>query len=311
MSRERNFTPLTGSALRVRAMNNENAQMRMTRREKRASREEFVSQNAHRAEKVLFDNEGKPTPLTNRMMLKALTSQRTTVMKNLQRMRRRYPNDTPQQLGLRIEKLYLQALTGAGAGAGAVSLVPGLGTVAGLGVSAGATIAFLELSALYAQSIAELHGYRTHEDEGSQALVMAILLGKDGRKILRQAGSYQKDTGSLASTALNLTTGGGLKGIVFDKLKQSFMKRMIASQGASFLGRLLPFGLGALVGGAANHKLGMLTVESTDVIFGEYPTTFTDEIEDLAVLDAEIISDEDLSGLEDDIVDAEVIDETP
>ena len=43
---------------------------------------------------------------------------------------------------------------------------------------------FLEASALYAQSLAELHGITTEDPEKARALVMAILMGDEGSSMI-------------------------------------------------------------------------------------------------------------------------------
>ncbi len=47
------------------------------------------------------------------------------------------------------------------------------------------------------------------------------------------------------------------------KVRDQFIKRFAARQGASVLGRALPFGIGAAVGGLGNHALGKKVVQAS------------------------------------------------
>ena len=118
------------------------------------------------------------------MILRAIEIQRPLVLANIRRLQRRYPRATAAQLADRLERDYLAAVTGGGALVGGTAVIPGVGTVAALGLSAVATVAFLEATALYATSLAELHGVRLVDPEKASALVMAIMLGEEGTALL-------------------------------------------------------------------------------------------------------------------------------
>ncbi len=59
------------------------------------------------------------------------------------------------------------------------------------------------------------------------------------------------------------------------KVRDQFIKRFAARQGASVLGRALPFGIGAAVGGLGNHALGKKVVQASREGFGLPPRHFT------------------------------------
>ncbi len=234
-----------------------------------------TEQQALRALDEIVDEHGRPTPAAQRATLKALTVQRGLVLKNLRRLRRKYPQD----LALRLARQYVRAVSGAGAAAGAVSLVPGAGTIAGFGVSAGAAIGFLELSALYAQSIAELHGMPTHADKNGQAYVMAVLLGREGQNIIRDTADIARGKGSLAATVLVMNSGSGLFDALFSNLRDRFLKRVMSDQAAGVFGRIMPFGVGAIIGGIGNRNMGRAVVRSTYELFGPVPYVFPKDLD--------------------------------
>ena len=132
-----------------------------------------------------FDERGRPKPAVHSMLLKAVEVQRPLVLANLRRLRKRYPNATAFELSQRLERDFLSGVGTGGAAIGATAIIPGVGTVAALSISAAATVVFLEATALYAQSVAELHGVRLQDPEAAQVTVMAIILGDEGMAMLQ------------------------------------------------------------------------------------------------------------------------------
>ncbi|WP_181954169.1 di- and tripeptidase [Kocuria coralli] len=225
--------------------------------------------------KHAFDDDGRPTPALQNFMDTTLRVQRPVVLRWVKRMRRQHPEETPQQIAKRLTKHYMRATTGGGAATGGIAMVPGIGTMASLGVSAASVGAYLELTALYAQSIAELHGVSTDDPEKTRAMVMALMLGEDGEALMTQVLSSGSRASSLNSKwGLMLSSGGSQGFKVSRALPNLFIKRFLKRQSGAFLGRALPFGLGAVVGGGANFALARVVVKSTQEAFGELGPAF-------------------------------------
>jgi hypothetical protein len=220
-----------------------------------------------------FDAKGNPKPGLTNAIMKALDVQRPLVLANLNRLRRKYPEASPAELSARLEKGYLVAITGGGAAVGGSALVPGVGTVAALGLSAAATVGFLEATALYAQSIAELHGIHTDNPERARTMVMAILMGEEGVALIRElAGQTQgKRPGQTWGSVVGTSMPAGMVGTLMDSMRRRFLKKILARQGTAMLGRAVPFGIGAVVGGAGNHMMGRKVIAATREAFGEPP----------------------------------------
>ena len=231
---------------------------------------------AKRAQKLLgkaVDSKGRPTPAFQRAVLAAMRAQRPMVIAQLRRLVKKYPHDTPEELAQRLGRFYIGSLTTTGAAAGGVGAVPGIGTAASLGASFGAAIGFLELTALYAQSVAELAGFHTRNDQQSQALVMTIMLGEDGRELLKQAASAQPGTrfGTLGPAAWIASGITGLTERAFAAMTRRFTTTLLRGEAVRFMGRLVPFGLGAGIGGLANRNLARQVVVQTHETFGTLP----------------------------------------
>lgn len=239
---------------------------------KRAQRDKA----ARRAQKALgkaVDSKGRPKPAFQRAVLAAMRAQRPLVVANLRRLTKKYPHDSPGELAERISRRYIQSLTGTGAAAGGVGAIPGIGTATSLGASFGAALGFLELTSFYAQSIAELAGLHTNNDKEAQTLVMTIMLGEEGRELLQQAASTQPGTrfGTLGPSAWIASGITGLTERAFTSLANRFMRTLVRGEAVRFLGRLVPFGIGAGIGGVANRNLARQVVVQTQETFGQLP----------------------------------------
>lgn len=254
------------------------------------------------AMKSAFDEDGNPNETFEKVVLKTLDIQRPLVLKNIQRLHEKFPEDTPEQLAERLEDQYVKTMTGAGAAVGGTAIVPGIGTVAALGLSGAATVAFLEATALYAQSLAELHGITTPDPERAKALVMAIMLGDDAKELLKE---FSLKSGGPAGATSGLTammgapTGAGMGAMMADQLKRRFLKRVLFRQGAGFFGRAVPFGIGAVIGGVGNRAMARNVVKNAHSLFGPLPAVIPGEIVRAAAQGEDVAqkADEDEGGV--------------
>jgi len=234
--------------------------------------------------KSALDEDGNPTESFEKVVYKALDVQRPLVLKNIQRLHEKHPGDTPEQLAERLGDQYLTAVTGAGAAVGGTAIIPGVGTMAAVGLSAAAVVGFLEATALYAQSLAELHGISTTDPQRSRALVMTLMLGDDAKELLREAaakagGRQDPAAGLNAMMGAPATAGGaGMGAMVMDQLKRRFFRRLLVRQGAGFVGRTVPFGIGAVIGGVGNRAMGKAVVENARDLFGPLPLVIPAEV---------------------------------
>ncbi|WP_298251902.1 hypothetical protein [uncultured Arthrobacter sp.] len=229
---------------------------------------------------ALFDKDGHPKPAILRGIERALNVQRPLIISNLARLRRRHPDASPADLARRLERDYLRATTAAGAAVGATAAVPAVGTVASLGLSAAATVGFLEATALYAESIAELHGIHTDDPERSRAMVMAILMGEEGTALIRSilGASAGQGAPQYWGQMVNKAAPASLVKTLTGTIQRRFLKKFLARQGGFMLGRALPFGAGAVIGGAGNHLMGKAVISTTREAFGPLPRTVPGEL---------------------------------
>ncbi|MGK9146614.1 hypothetical protein KXS11_03165 [Plantibacter flavus] len=217
-----------------------------------------------------------PEPGWVRALDRVLWVQRPVVVAHIRSIRRAHPNATADQLIRVLERRYLATVTTTGAAVGATAVVPAIGTATTLALSGVETAGFLEATALFAQSVTEVHGIALADPVRSRALVMTMMLGKAGTDLLRNFGSQATGQGGLPRQAFwgqTITQGlpSMIVGPVADQLRVRFVKHFAASGGAGFIGKALPFGVGAAVGGIGNHVLGRQVVRAARQAFGPAP----------------------------------------
>lgn len=217
-----------------------------------------------------------------RALDRALAVQRPAVLAHIRSVRLRHPEATPEQLVRILERRYLLAVTGGGAAVGATAVLPAVSTPYALALSGVETIGFLETTALFAQSIAEIHGIHVENPERARLLVMTLMLGQEGAQLLgqfaQQAMGKAPGRSAFWGEIITKTLPRGAVGPVLDRLQHAFIRHFGAVGGASFVGKALPFGIGAAVGGTGNHILGRRVVASSHRAFGPAPLAFPTEL---------------------------------
>jgi len=222
-------------------------------------------------------------PLTVRGLDKVLSIQRPLVLAHIRSIRLRNPDATPDRIVRILERRYLAAVTTGGAAVGATAVVPGIGTGVTLALSGVETLGFLESTALFAQSLAEVHGIAIENPDRARALVMTLMLGKEGvdlvGQLARQATGKGTNRSSYWGELVTKSLPRAAIGPVVDQLKTRFVKHFAAAGGASFVGKAMPFGIGAAVGGAGNHLLGRRVLTTSRKAFGLAPAVLPAELE--------------------------------
>ena len=224
--------------------------------------------------------EGAPEhPVVIRALDRVLAIQRPAVLAHLRGIRQRHPQATPAELVRILERRYLVAVTAGGAGVGATAVIPGIGTGITLALSGAETFGFLETTALFAQSLAEVHGIRIEDPDRARALVLTLMMGQEGVGLVTQLAGQARGNGETRDAYWGRTIAGSLPralvGPLTDRLKRAFIKQFAARGGASLFGKALPFGVGAAVGGTGNHLLGRRVVTGARTAFGPPPLAHT------------------------------------
>ncbi|MFF7683464.1 hypothetical protein ACFZA2_11975 [Microbacterium sp. NPDC007973] len=222
-------------------------------------------------------------PQVIRLLDRVLSVQRPVVLAHLRSIRLRHPDAAVGEILRILERRYLAAVTTGGAAVGATAVVPGIGTGVTLALSGVETLGFLEATALYAQSVAEVHGVAVDDPDRARALVLALLLGKEGVDLVAQLARQGDGRGTTRSGSwgetLTKTLPRAAVGPLVDRLKTMFVRQFATRGGASWVGKALPFGVGAVVGGAGNHVLGRRVLVTARRAFGAPPLVLPTDLE--------------------------------
>lgn len=201
----------------------------------------------------------------------ALSIQGSAVKRNIARARQRHPDATPAEVIRALERMYRSALTGTGTAVGAVAAAPGVGTGAALALSGGEVLSTLEFTTLFALSLAEIHGVPIGELERRRTIVLGILIGGSGgetiRKISERSGQHwaKQIVAKVPSSKLLQ---------INRVLGKNFVTKYGTKQGIIVLGRVAPFGIGAVIGGGANLALAEITIRASRRAFGPPPESW-------------------------------------
>jgi hypothetical protein len=222
-------------------------------------------------------------PLTIRALDRVLSIQRPVVLAHLRSVRLRHPDASPADIVRILERRYLAAVTTGGAAVGATAVVPGIGTGVTLALSGVETVAFLEATTLFAQSVAEVHGIPVADPDRARALVLTLMLGKEGIDLVAQLAGQAAGRGPNRSAywgeLITKSLPRAAVGPLVDRLKSTFIRQFAARGGASWIGKALPFGIGAAIGGVGNNILGRRVLVGSRRAFGLPPLSVPAELE--------------------------------
>ena len=198
------------------------------------------------------------------------------------RLREHSPDATPAAIIEKLDKHYLAAVMASGAAVGSAAAFPGVGTLVAMSAVAGETVVFLEATAVYVLAVAEVHGIPAEHRERRRALVLAVLVGEDSKHAVmellgpgRTSGSWLAD----GAASLPLPAVSQLNG----RLLKFFVKKYALKRGAIAFGKLLPVGIGAVLGGVGNRMMGKKIVGNARMAFGSPPVRWPSTLHVLPV----------------------------
>lgn len=197
-------------------------------------------------------------------------AQEPAVKSYVARLRRLYPDATPADIVTKLEKRYLAAVMASGAAVGSAAAFPGVGTLAALSAAAGETAVFLEATAAFVLAVADVHGVPVHERERRRTLVLGVLVGEESKRAVASLLGPGRTSGAW------LTEGAGelpLSAVsqLNSRLMRYFIKRYTVKRGALMFGKMLPVGIGAVIGGGGNRVMGKKIVRNARIAFGPAP----------------------------------------
>lgn len=205
---------------------------------------------------------------------RGLSVQQPRVEAYLRRARQRRPDATPAEVLASLEKQYIASVVALGAGSGATAAAPGIGTAAAVGVNIAEVGAFVEASALFCLAVAEVHGVAVGDLERRRTLLLAVLMGNEGSKVVQKVAGRtgphwaKKIVNEIPMPAINA---------VNKVLGRRFVTKYGTKQGVLVLGRHLPLGIGAAIGAGGNAALARMTITGARRAFGPPPASWPDD----------------------------------
>ena len=186
------------------------------------------------------------------------------------RMRAANPEATPAEIVTKLEKHYLAAVMASGAAVGSAAAFPGIGTLVAMSAVAGETVVFLEATTVFVLAVAEAHGIPAEHRERRRALVLAVLVGEDSKGVVADLLGPGRTSGAwLAEGAASLPLPAVSQ--LNSRLLKYFVKRYALKRGALAFGKMLPVGIGAIIGGGGNRLMGKKIVSNARKAFGPAP----------------------------------------
>ncbi|MGV9678411.1 hypothetical protein ACWDSJ_24295 [Nocardia sp. NPDC003482] len=195
--------------------------------------------------------------------------QAPAVRRYVDKMRRKHPEETPAQILQRLERRYLFSVTSAGMLVGTIAAVPGIGTVLSLFALSAETVFFLEATAVFTLAVAAVHGMVLEDRERRRALVLGIALGESGKSVVQQGvGRSAKNWPDLLANRIP-----GIRSMN-DGLMKRFLVQMITKRAVLMFGKVLPAGIGAVIGGVGDRMMGRTVIDNARKAFGPAPASF-------------------------------------
>jgi hypothetical protein len=169
---------------------------------------------------------------------------------------------------------FSRELGAAGAAAGAAAAAPAVGTAATLATTAAELGWFTARAGDMILTIAALHGMPDPSVDERRAWVLAVLIyGSSARDEFARALNQ-------ASTGLSPVADGRLRLSTLQTanrlMSRALVRRYGTRRGAVALGRLLPVGIGAAIGGSVNYFAIRTLARQADTFFARLPYSAID-----------------------------------
>ncbi|MCT1654307.1 hypothetical protein [Brachybacterium muris] len=183
------------------------------------------------------------------------------------RLRAKHPGATREELLEHVSDRFTNLLTITGAGVGGVAALPGIGTAVAVGVTVGEGISFAEACAFLTLAAAEIYDVDMRDRQTRHLVMTTVLGGEHGTEIIAKALGKQ-------GLQWNAVLGGSgmVPNMISKQVTRYVRRRVVARTGGLWLVRLLPFGVGAVIGGVGSRTVARSVVEAVEQIFHQAPT---------------------------------------
>jgi len=186
------------------------------------------------------------------------------------RLRETRRGAAPAEVVAKLERRYLATVTASGMAVGAAATIPGIGTLSALSAAAAETVAFLEATAFYTLALAAVHGIPADHRERRRTLVLSALLGGDGDNAVADLIGAGRARGAWVAEGLSALPLPSLA-LLNSRLLKAWVRRYAVRRSALLFGKMLPIGLGIVVGAVGNYLAGKAIARNARRAFGAPP----------------------------------------
>ena len=219
---------------------------------------------------VKDDDPGAAAKVLSQIIERGARVQAPAVKAYVTRLRDADPGATPADIVDKLDRHYRAAVMASGAAVGSAAAFPGIGTLVAMSAVAGETVVFLEATTVYVLAVAEVHGIPAEHRERRRALVLAVLVGEDGRRAVADLIGSGRTSGAWISDGAATLPLPALSQLN-SRLLRYFVKRYTLKRGAMAFGKLLPVGVGAVVGGVGNRLMAKKIIANAHQAFRNPP----------------------------------------
>lgn len=211
---------------------------------------------------------GPSARVVERLVDRAVAGSEGRAAARTARIRRARPGASPADVIALLERDYRRRVRGISALVGLSAAVPGVGTGVAVALTAANVGTFLRASTDFIAAVTQVHGIPVADAARRRALLLGSLLGQDGaRAVQGQLGIRSLYWGRGLLTRLPL----GTVRMVNRGLARRVVSALGAKGGVLALGRLAPFGVGAVVGWVLGGRLATQVLTGTREAFGPPP----------------------------------------
>lgn len=204
---------------------------------------------------------------------KAVHMQTGVIENYLAWLRRKNPDASPAEIQALLDKHFLRLATGSGAGVGVTAAIPGIGFLTGALAIGAESLVYLDAAAFYTVASAHLRGVDIKHPERRRALILVVLLGTAGTAIVdATVGDISRRQKAPAVAISRFSIRNLME--VNDRMLRYAVKQATKQFRTTWIGKLLPLGIGAVLGTLANRKLAKKTIGNAHDSLGPVPASF-------------------------------------
>lgn len=188
-----------------------------------------------------------------------------------QRLREQNPTKTPEALQRIAAARFVRRVSVESGAVGAVAAYPGAGTAVSAASSGVQLLSFVSEAAHYTLVAAHLHGIDLRDPAKRTALVLASLMGREGAEALSAQLGIQA-VSWFRNSFIGLRTTAAQE---FNHVMTAWLrKRALRKATSSTLTRMLPFGVGAVVGWNIGRSMANAVIDGASIALGPSPLSF-------------------------------------